>query len=63
MAKEEKISGLASKLVQILFVLDGKIVEKEALSTELGSLSDIIFEKVTILSNKSKKERKSNKLF
>lgn len=41
MAKEEKISGLASKLVQILFVLDGKIVEKEALSTELGSLSDV----------------------
>lgn len=40
-AKDETISGLASKLVQILFVLDGKVVEKEALSHELGPLSNV----------------------
>ena len=39
--KNEKIQNLATKLIQILFVLDGKVNEKEAMSIEIGILSDV----------------------
>ena len=39
--KKEKLDLLASKFVQILFLIDGKVSEKDAATDELESLSDV----------------------
>ena len=39
--KDEQINNMASKLVQILFVLDGKVDEKEATSYNVNRLSEV----------------------
>ena len=39
--KKEKLELHAAKLVQMLFLLDGRVDEKEAVTDELESLSDV----------------------